>query len=107
MDSSLVSQNVIVSFTYSVGSARRRKCNGVERGDFLLKIRAELIASVEKSGWPGSRTNVVFKREAESRLRPIAPDLQGSAGVNIAPHTGIRGAGRKGVRLRRSSGATV
>jgi hypothetical protein len=31
------------------------------RGDFVVAIRAELPASVEKSGVAASRTNVVFK----------------------------------------------
>ena len=34
------------------------------RGDFARKIRAELAAAVEKSGWPGPQTKGVFKLEA-------------------------------------------
>jgi hypothetical protein len=42
------------------------------RGDFVAAIRAELPASVEKSGAAGSRTNVVFKFAAAGVIPPDA-----------------------------------
>jgi hypothetical protein len=42
------------------------------RGDFVAAIRAELPASVEKSGVAGCRTNVVFKFTAAGLISPDA-----------------------------------
>jgi hypothetical protein len=42
------------------------------RGDFVVTIRAELPASVEKSESRGSRTNVVFKFAAVEVIPPGA-----------------------------------
>jgi hypothetical protein len=42
------------------------------RGDFVAAIRAELPASVEKSGVAGSSTNVVFKFAAAEVIPPGA-----------------------------------
>jgi hypothetical protein len=55
-----------------------------ELGDFVLKIRAELPASVEKSGSSSSRTNVVFKLAAAGMLRMRAIIVPRE---NIALHT--------------------
>jgi hypothetical protein len=57
---SLLSQNDAVVFLTPSGW-HAEWWTAWERGDFVLKIRAELPASVEKSAWSGSRTNVVCK----------------------------------------------
>jgi|SRR5580698_5147027 hypothetical protein len=58
-----------------------------ERGDFVLKIRAELPASVEKSGDQDSRTNVVYGLSQQDFPEPQTIMRRSE---NIALHTLIR-----------------
>jgi hypothetical protein len=83
---SLLSQNVVLFFTPSGWHAENG--SAWERGDFVLKIRAELPGSVEKSGGRDSRLNVVCRLSQQDFLKPAT--IVGR-GENIALHTLIRG----------------
>jgi hypothetical protein len=84
---------VSVLFFDSVWPARG-KCNCVKRGDFVFKIRAELTASVEKSGGRCSRTNVVCKSRGRDNSSTLQDRTQYCA-AHIDPRL------LRNVRLRR------
>ena len=94
-----------VAFVFASGG--RHAQNGAAwGGDFVLKIRAELPAPVEKSGWQGHRTNVVYKM-TQSANRGASPAKYFVGRVNhIAPHTSLRSVSGRGARLRRSPVST-
>jgi hypothetical protein len=87
----------LLLFFFAAGQARNSATR--RSGDFVLRIRAELPASVEKSAVSRSRTNVVCESEAASPLQTII-----GLGKDIALHTSMSG---NDSRVRNSAAGSI
>jgi hypothetical protein len=88
-------RNPVFIFFFAAGQAR----NGAARrcGDFVVTIRAELRASVEKSGDSGSRTYVAVKRQGNSLARRLIMQAGEVSSKNTALHMPRARYGSRGV----------